>query len=216
MPSPKFSAFWQRYRRDLDFQASASLRLSLIVNLCYALFKGWMGIRYHSVWFGALAAYYLIVSLSRSHLARSMGRSLSPRRSWTHYCQTGWLLWLVSLVLSVLGAMMLFHQDRIAYPGYLIYAAALYTFYAVISAIRNLVRYRRAKPVQIAAKAISLCTALVTLFSMQTAMLSQFGSDEGFYTLMSALTGSAVFFLIHISSIYMILHGRKRKKSAQD
>lgn len=200
-------------RRD---EERASIQRSLIINLAYAVFKGWAGLQYRSVWFGALALYYILAALARSSLARSLRRQESPKKGWERYSQTGWLLWLLSLVLSVLGTMMIFHQDRIAYPGYLIYAVAAYTFYAVISAVSSLIRHRRlAQPVPLAGKTVSLCTALVSLFSMQTAMLAQFGSDEGFSRVMSCLTGSGVFILVHGIAIYMILHGRKQKKAAQ-
>lgn len=208
----------QGYRKDLDSRAIYSVHISLIINIAYALFKGWAGIWYHSVWFGTLAGYYIIVALARSSLARSMRQEEAPAKLWQRYCQTGWLLLILSLTLAVMGTMMIFRRDRISYPGFIIYVVALYTFYAVINAVRNLLRYRKLEhPVYVASKAISLATAFVSLFSMQTAMLAQFGDgDEFFYRLMSSLTGGGVFFLIHGMAIYMILHGRKEKKLAQD
>lgn len=206
----------KRYRTDLPYRAELSVRISLAINLAYALFKGWAGIWYRSVWFGAMAFYYIILVLARSSLARSLKREETGVDGWRRYIQTGWLILLLTLALSVMGIMMIFRQDRISYPGYVIYVVAGYAFYALINAVRNIVRYRRLEhPVYSASKAISLATALVSLFSMQTAMLAQFGEDEGFYHLMSCLTGGGVFLLVAAVAIYMIRHGVKMKRSAQ-
>lgn len=212
----KQNAWVRRYRGDLSYRAEVSVRVSLAVNLVYALFKGWAGVWYHSIWFGTLAFYYTVLALARFSLVRSLKREETGTQGWRRYAQTGWLVLLLTLVLGVLGTMMIFRRDRLSYPGYVIYLAALYAFYAVINAVRNLIRYRSlAHPVYSASKAISLVTALVSLFSMQTAMLVQFGEDEGFYRLMSCLTGASVFLLVAGLAIYMIRTGGKMKKAAQ-
>ena len=65
------------------------------------------------------------------------------------------------------------------YPGVLIYAMAAYFFYAVIIAATNVVKFRRhGSPILSAAKAINLVAAMVSILSLETAMLAQFGSDN--------------------------------------
>jgi hypothetical protein len=56
---------------------------------------------------------------------------------------------------------------------------AAYFFYAVIIAATNVVKFRRhGSPILSAAKAINLVAAMVSILSLETAMLAQFGSDN--------------------------------------
>ena len=62
------------------------------------------------------------------------------------------------------------------YPGVLIYIAAMFMFYAVILAVFNLVKYRKYdSPAISAAKAINFMADAVSILSLQTAMLAEFG-----------------------------------------
>lgn len=96
------------------------------------------------------------------------------------------------------------------YPGLLIYAMAAYTFYAIISAVINVVKYRQyGSPVMSAAKVINLTTAMVSMFSLETAMLTQFAQEgqESFRRLMTSLTGGCVSVILVSMACYMIIRG---------
>ena len=84
-------------------------------------------------------------------------------------------------------------QNRgFTYSGTLIYAMAAYTFYITISAAVNVARFRKhGSPLLSAAKAISLTAALVSMLSLETAMLAQFGAETPrFRLVMTAASGS--------------------------
>ena len=88
------------------------------------------------------------------------------------------------------------HQNSgFEYPGILIYVMALYAFYATITAVMNIVKFKKyGSPVLSAAKGINLTAALVSMLSLETAMLTQFGSaeEDGFRQVMMAATGFGV------------------------
>lgn len=89
----------------------------------------------------------------------------------------------------------------------LIYIMAMYTFYAVITAGKNVVKYRKyGSPVMLAAKVINLTAALVSMLSLETAMLTQFngGRDVAFRQKMSAITGAGVCVIVLGMATYMI------------
>ena len=91
-------------------------------------------------------------------------------------------------------------------------------FYAVISAAIHVVKYRKHQsPVMSAAKVISLSSALVSILSLETAMISQFGdsSDTWFRPVMIACTGAGVCAIILGMAIYMIVHSTKQLKKLQ-
>ena len=99
------------------------------------------------------------------------------------------------------------------YPGTMIYAAAAYSFYCLTLAIVNSVRYERFhSPVLSAAKAVSLTTALVSIFSLETAMLAQFGGEPRFQFWMTAATAAAVCVLVLILAAYMVISASRTLK----
>lgn len=71
-------------------------------------------------------------------------------------------------------------QDRtFHYAGVLIYVMALYALCALPSACVNLFRLRKqGSPVLSTAKAISLAAALMSMLSLEIAMLSRFGATH--------------------------------------
>ena len=104
-------------------------------------------------------------------------------------------------------------QNRgFSYPGVLIYAMAFYTFYITITAVINVIKFRkRGNPVLSAAKVISLTAALVSMLSLETAMLAQFGRDEPeFRRIMLGASGGVVCIIILAMAIYMIVHSTKQ------
>ena len=110
------------------------------------------------------------------------------------------------------------HQNRgFHYPGFLIYAMAAYAFYAVTVAIIHIVKTRRHKsPVLSAAKAINLVAALVSILSLTTAMLAQFGGDDAvFRRTMTAATGGGVCTIVIGMAVYMIVRANRALKKIQ-
>ena len=93
------------------------------------------------------------------------------------------------------------------YPGVLIYIAAMFTFYAVILVVFNLVKYRKYDRQEIlAVKAINFTAAAVSILSLQTAMLAEFGGDFQFVKFMNSATGCIICLLILGTAFYMIVN----------
>ena len=108
------------------------------------------------------------------------------------------------------------HQNRgFAYPGLLIYAMAAYAFYAVAIAIVQIVKTRKHQsPVLSAAKAINFVAALVSILSLTTAMLSQFGGEGNaeFNRTMTGAVGGGVCTIVIGMAVYMIRRANKNLK----
>ena len=101
------------------------------------------------------------------------------------------------------------------YAGFLIYAMALYAFYAVITSVINVVKFRKyGSPIMSAAKAINLTAALVSMLSLETAMLAQFGEDDvRFRLIMTSATGAGVCTIVLGMAIFMIAKSTKALKN---
>jgi hypothetical protein len=98
-------------------------------------------------------------------------------------------------------------------------AIAAYTFFTFTFAIINLIRYRKYNsPVYSAAKIIALIAGCVSMFTLETTMLTTFGSNEAalFRPLMLSLTGVAVIGFAITMSIIMIIKGSKQLNNKKD
>lgn len=206
-----------RYLTDPLFKTWVSLWLSLIVSLLFAAVHGISWYLSGSAWYGILAAYYGILALLRFLLTEPIrADSYERQRRRARIC--GGILLLVNFTLS--GAvLMILHQNRgFEYQGYLIYVMAMYTFYAVIHAIVDMVRYRgMGNPALNAAKIISLCAALVSMLNLETAMFAQFGAEmeRKNQNLMVALTGAGVSAAIITLSVWMLIPRGKNKGNSE-
>lgn len=196
----------RRYLTDLVFRGRLSLVLSAVINTAFALFKLGTGWVYRSVWFGALGVYYLVLAAMRILLTVSALRRHPDRQQEYQTARLcGWLLLALTLVLSGVILQMVRDGRGYSYPGYLIFVAALYTFYSAAAAIINLFRFRKLdSPALIASKMLGFAVALVSMLSLQTAMFAAFGGEMKNQSLMNALTGAGVCAAVSVIAILTI------------
>lgn len=212
--------FLHRYLTDGQFRAGFSLYLSLCLNLTHACLQAFQWYHQKSWWFVILAGYYTILSVMRFLLAGYVRRhtiGADPTAEWKRSRVCGWILLLVNLTLSAAVGMMVFRGQSYHYGEIAIYAIALYTFYAVIHALREIWKGRHLRtPVVTTGKVVSLSAALVSLLNLESGMLNQFGQDlssfaRGLYIL---LTGIGVSVIILTLSGTLIARATKEIRSA--
>ena len=207
------NAFLRRYAEELPFRAEVSLYFSFAANLLYALLKAAAALRFRSGWFGALAFYYASLGTMRFLLLRRVRNGApDPLRSFQAYRAVGFLLLTLTAAVGAMAFTMLRYGAAPAYPGHLIFAVAAYTFFSLGSAITSIVRYRKlGDPIHSAGKAIALASALISLFSLQAALLAAFGhsDDAAWQRSMHLATGLSVFLLISGIASFMIATGSR-------
>ena len=204
----------ERFISDIRFQTGLSLGLGFFINLLYIVMKLAAGFYYRSVWFIALALYYTLLAVIRLmllHRLNAQDEATELRR----YRLCGFMLLLMNQALVGI-VVFIVHQNRgFDYPGVLIYAMALYSFYAVIMTTINVVKSKRHEsPILSAAKVIDFVAALVSLLSLTTALLARFGGDNDpmFRQVITALEGSAICIAMIFIAIYMIVRANRELK----
>ena len=207
------TVFGGKYIGDLAFRGSVSIYQGMMVNFLYVVFRIFVGIRYASVWFLTIAIYYLLLGIMRLSLILSY-RNRNMKSELRCYRRTAWLLFLLNIPMGGIIVLMVLTDSGYSYPGYVIYLSALYTFYTIILAIVNLVKYRKlGSPILSAAKILNFVAALMSLLGLQTAMISQFSTKgEDFRRMMNALTGGGVWFSVILIAVTMLLRSRKMKE----
>ena len=211
------TSWGSRLLGDAIFRSELTLHGGLIVNLLYVGMNLFSGIRYRSTWFIALAIYYTLLSAMRAVLVRYVHRKPTEQdvaSELLRYRACGVILLLMNQALVGIIVYMVTQNKGFSYPGLMIYAMAIYAFYVTIAAVINVVKYRkRGSPVLSAAKVISLTAALVSMLSLETAMLAQFGSDQPeFRRVMLAASGGGICAIVLMMAIYMIARSTKLLK----
>ena len=206
------TAFGGRYVSDLAFRGSVSIYQGMTVNFLYVLFRIVVGIRYASVWFISMAVYYLVLGVLRLSLILSY-RHRNDIDELRCYRRTAWLLFLLNIPMGVMILLMALANSGYSYPGYIIYISAMYTFYTIISSVINLVKFRKlGSPILSAAKVLNFIAALMSVLSLQTAMIAQFGAEnDDFRKMMNAMTGGVIWLFVILTAVYMLHRSRKMK-----
>lgn len=205
-----------KYIEEISFRTETSLYTSLAINLFYAGVKLFSGIRYHSVWFITLAVYYISLAVMRFSLLHYVRKRNEDKISeLKRYRLCGIVLLIMNNALIGIIILAITENSGFEYHGMLIYVMAMYTFYAAITAVVNVVKSRKfGSYFMSAAKIINLTAALVSVMSLEMAMLTQFGAaeDPSFRRLMIGCTGAGVGFIVLGMAVYMIYNAARQLK----
>ena len=211
----------KRYLQDEVLRIRISLYSGLFVSTVYAVFQLGLGCFHRSLWFCALAAYYILLTLVRFFLLRDI-KSLSEKKDlvaeYKRYRFCGILLLAMHLVLAVIVAYITRQNRGLSHHPVTTIAIATYTFGALTMAIITLVKYRKYQhPLLSAATITRLAAASVSLLTLETAMFSAFGAEnsERLRQIMTAATGTCICLFFLLIALYMILHATKQLKYNQ-
>lgn len=199
---------------NYNIRTIVSSLFSFLMNSASGIFNGVLGILYGSIWYGALAAYHIIIALIR-------GKSVLAYRKGT-LTDDGTLKWAISsrnsgismlvlnVALSSAIAQMIFEDKFFSYPDWTVFAYATFAFYKITMAIINLVRARRQDSIIITTlRNINLIDASVSILALQTAILHTFSDGVVWVDLFNTLTGSAVSLVSLTLSILIIIKAQK-------
>lgn len=210
--------FGERYLSDAAYRSEVALYGGVGVNLLYIAVNLVSGIWHRSVWFVALAVYYLLLSSARFILLRYVSRTpagLDLRAEYRRSRACGILLLMLNQALIGILILVIRQERSYYYPGHLIYAMAVYAFYALSAAIVNAAKSRRlGSPVLSAAKTVSLTAAIVSMLALETAMFARFGGNDSpaFHRLMTTATGGAVYLIVLAMALFMVIRSSVRLK----
>lgn len=205
----------ERLLKENTFRTQAALYPGFFINVIYVIWKLSFGIYYKSAWFISLALYYFVLAWMRLSLIRPFSvkeGEIRKKAELKRYRLCGASLLVINIALSGIVVLAVKKENGFTYPGYMIYVMAMYAFYSVITAVINLVKYRKyGSPVLSAAKVISLTTAMVSMFSLESAMLAQFAdaSQTAFKKIMTECTGGVICVMVIGMAVYMIFRSTK-------
>lgn len=211
--------FGERFLRDMEFRTGILLYADFALNLLYCVFQIVLSVFYQSLWARALAVFHLLLAAMRFQLLNTRGGRRnwqSTAAQWRKYRTCGvMLLCMVPFFASVL--ILVVHKNSGGrYAGPAIYLMAICTVYTVTLSVVNAVRFRaHPSPVLSAAKLVKLIAALMSVLSLETAMLTRFDSTDDFVFRqgMTGTTGGAVCLFVLGIAVHMVAHGTKQMRT---
>ena len=184
---------------------------SLLFNFIYGIFKLGIGMYYRSWWFITFAIYSFLLCFMKLSLVRN---SKSKQKKYKKLRHIGMELLFFNLILVGMIILIIKQDQIIHYNQFLIYLVALYDFYSIISAIINVIKHRKSHdPIMVASKCINLTVAMISMVSLEVAMVYQFGNnDSNFKLIMTSSMGFVIFLINSFLGIYMIRKANKYLK----
>ena len=210
--------YMKKWFSDVHLRMNVSLYASLIWNVSFAIFQLGLGFYHQSFWFYSMFAYYVMLGVMRFFLVKHTRKFKANEQKEIElkkYIISGWLLLFMNLALAVIVFFIVYWNKTFNHHMITTIALAAYTFVTFTFAIINLVKYKKYKsPIYSAAKSISLIAGSVSMLTLETTMLTTFGTTEGplFNQLMLSLTGAAVIVFAITMAIIMIVKGHKELK----
>ena len=194
-----------------------ALYFGLFFNIAVILFKTFTGIAYRSVWFGAMAVYYFLLSLIKFLIIRTdrklreIGdREAAYTRSLHTFRRCGGLLIILNLIMTVIILIIIKYDKKAEYSGFVLWVFGVYTLVrSVVSAVnlRNLRHIR--DPLISASKYLGISVTLMSIFSLCTVLFDMFCESEQTRQFLIALVGAAVSVSVMTLAIRMIIRGKK-------
>lgn len=196
---------------DNIFMAKFSIYQGLFMNTAFALFKIISAAVYRSIWLFSVGVYYILLGAVRLILVKGMRAKTQGNRLLHEFrCYRLCAVEMLVLNAALVGILvqMINHGRTYSYPLFITYVSAIFSFYCLITAIINMVKFRRThSPIIAASKTLTFMGALVSMINLTAAMLSQFGGGANFRIAMLSGVGGSVSLAIVIMSVYMIIRG---------
>lgn len=194
-----------------------STGISFLVNLLYAVYHGVLGARNASLWFMAMCAYYIILSILRLSVVicickKNAAASMSAQSSAMRL--SGGLLALLSFVLS--GAIFISLQQNIAFKhsSIAMITIAAYTFYKIAAAIAWAMKQaKRSLPLFAVLRHIRYAEVAASVATLQRSMVATFGSStkSAAFFIADIITGALVCLFIFLLGTNLIIKGYKKE-----
>lgn len=207
--------YLKRYLSDTALRVNISLYGSLMLNTAYAVFQLGLGVYHHTVWYYSFAGYYMILAVMRFFLLKhTRSHKVNEERELElliyRFC--GMLLVIMNMALSAIMFYIVVQGRTFVHHKITTIAMAAYTFTSLTLAVLNVIKYRKYNsPVYSASKVINFTTALVSIITLESTMLTTFGEagQKSFRLMMTALTGLGITVTILAIAIYMIVTSTK-------
>lgn len=191
-------------------------------SVLYAVYNGYLGIRYGSPWLGTMSAYYIILAIMRlgairqnQKIAKITDEKLRMKTEDSIYRRNSQLFMGLAIVLAGVVILLVHSIGGETHGEYTIFVVALFTFYKVIKALISMAQDRKNdSPLITIILKVNYIDSLVSILMLQTSLLTAFGEGQtDMINTFNLFTGIGVCVMILIAGIQGIVISNKRRKA---
>lgn len=205
----------RKFVENYGFRTIVFSSVSFAINTGYAIFYGVMGIVVHSLWYGALAGYYIFLSAARigvlsggyraAKRAKDDGKALYVYKL-KIFRGCGIFLIVLDIALATAVAQMVMSEPPSAHGEIAAITSAAYAFYKIVLALVNLFKAKNLRdPLVQSLRNVNLTDALVSLLALQTTLVALYSDGDRDMTALNIIVGAAVCFATVAMGVFMII-----------
>ena len=221
-------AFTRQLHKSYEFRSMFFAVCTFVSNVGYTAFLSSLALIVRSLWFGALAVYYILLTSARGGVLLQNIRderrfkedefALQSAKAGTYrYCGGMMIALTLAMAISVVHTMVVGVSAQ-SLPEWTVYFFAGYAAYRVVASIVSFVRATTKDDLAVrAVKYINLAAALVSVFTLQTAIFNAFFNSYD-PIIFNAISGFSVCFIMLVLGVYIISFSsivRKNLKARQ-
>lgn len=222
------SRLGKMFLEHYGFKTLVLAGVSLVISVAFAVFNGVIAVLESSLWYGALAAYYIMLILFRGGVIiaeRVCGKKLSEDEEKYLTAQhkihlaSGAFLVITEIAMGVAVTEMVMYAPPVKSGEIMAITTAAYTFYKITMAIINLVKAKRhADPVSQSLRCLNFADACMSMVSLTVVLLTTFqdGDGESFLLWMKASVGFAACAVVLGLATFMIVTSAKKLRERKD
>lgn len=219
--------FGKMFLEHYGFKTLVFAFLSLFISVAFAVFNGVIGVLERSLWYGALAAYYITLVLFRSGVIIADrvcnkrlgdGEKLLTAQNRIHLASGAFLV-VTEIAMAAAVTQMVMFEVPVDKGEIMAITNAAYAFTKITMAILNLVKAKKfADPVSQSLRCLNFADACMSMVSLTVVLLTTFqdGDGETFMLTMKACVGFAACALVLALATYMIITSVKKLRNNSD
>lgn len=218
-------AFTRNLKTDYAFQTAFFGACSFAGNVAYTVLLCFTALHSGAAWYWAVAVYYLFLIAVRGRVLlekrgqdrRYKNKPLQLQRERIKtYSFCGTMLIALTLALAVVVLEMVLAGQRLHTLDVTVYAFTAFAVYRIATSCYHFIKSKRYQDLAVrAVRNINLATALVTLFSLQTALLDAFSTPET-ARIWNGISGVLVCAAVVAIGGYMLRFASKKEEMVMD
>lgn len=215
----KMRAFLRTWREDYTYQTMTGAAASFGITAAFAVYHGYLGLRYGSVWHGSIGGFYLLLMAIRGSILLTEQRNRKRPEAKRALCRrsafllSGMLLLVLDLALMVPVALMV-TLDRPVRMGMIpAIAVAAYTTWKITMASIHIRRQKQNPSGNLLVtelRTVNFIDALVAVLTLQNTLIMVNGSEKGEMLPLTAASSAVIYAVIVAITVRMLVKGWKR------
>lgn len=216
-----FKRYAERWKKDFNFKTLINAAGSFFITTAFALYNGFLGIYYRSVWNGCICVYYILLAVTRGIIPITEKKNLSRAEKADAYRNrtfkiTSVVILLMNLALVVPISLMVLDSRPVNMGLIPAIAMAAYTTYKVVIASVNIKRMKRSSNILVRElRTINFIDALVSVLTLQNTLIIVNRTEEtGDMFVLTAVSSAAIYLVILALSVWRIVKELKLSKTS--